>query len=137
MLRFFSFKKKKTTNKMSCKKGEIMRKGYTRKSYTKRDGTKIEKKYIKPVCIKDKGLKGKGEQLFKLRRGTLSKYGYSLSLKAESRRKALAKAIKGEGALPVYRKLNALYILQKNTNPINSRKFYYDRNWVTKYTVNK
>lgn len=105
-----------------CKKGEIRRKGYTRK-----DGVKV-----KSTCIKDRGLKGKGPKLFKLRKGTLSRHGYTLDKKAADRRKALDKAVKAEGHLAVIRKLNALSILQKNTNPVNSRKFKYDQQWVSR-----
>jgi len=119
----------------SCKKGEILRKGYTRKAYTRADGTRVKATKVKASCIKDKGMKGKGPKLFKLRKGTLSKHGYSLDLKAADRRKALDKAVKAEGHLPVIRKLNALYILQKNTNPVNSRKFKYDQQWVSRKYV--
>jgi hypothetical protein len=115
-----------------CKQGQIKRKGYTRKAYTRKDGIRVKAVYVKPSCIKDQGLKGKGKKLFTLRKGTLSKHGYNLSLKANDRRNALKKAIRAEGVLPVFRKLNALSILQKNTNPVNSRKFLYDRNWVKK-----
>jgi len=107
---------------MSCKKGQILRKGYTRK-----DGVKV-----KPVCIKDRGLKGKGPKLFSLKKGTLSKHGYNLSKKADVRRKALDKAVKEVGHVIVIRKLNALSILQKNINPVNSRKFKYDQQWVSR-----
>ena len=116
----------------TCKRGEIQRKGYTRKAYTRKDGTRVKAVYVQPSCIKDQGLQGKGKKLFTLRKGTLSRHGYNLSLKAEPRRKALKKAVKAEGTLTVFRKLNALSILQKNTNPVNSRKFKYDANWVKK-----
>jgi hypothetical protein len=117
---------------MSCKRGEILREGYKRKAYTRSDGTRVKATYVPPTCIKDKGKPGKGKKLFTLEKGTLSKFGYSLDKKAEVRRKALDKAVKEIGYLPVIRKLNAVAILQKNTNPVNSRKFRYDKDWVSK-----
>ena len=119
----------------SCKKGEILRKGYTRKAYTRSNGTRVKATKVGPSCIKDKGMKGKGEKLFTLKKGTLSQHGYTLDKKAADRRKTLDKAVKKEGHLPVIRKLNALSILQKNTNPVNSRKFKYDQQWVSRKYV--
>ena len=65
-----------------CKRGEILRKGYTRKAYTRADGTKVKEVRVKASCINDKGNKGKGPKLFTLRKGTLSQHGYSLDKKA-------------------------------------------------------
>ncbi len=65
-----------------------------------------------------------------LKKGELSKYGYKASYTAKVRRKALEKAIKSYGALSVYRKLNAVYVLNKNRSPSSSRSFLRDRNWV-------
>jgi len=65
-----------------------------------------------------------------LRKGSLSRHGYGTSKSASARHRALAKAVKAEGALAVFRKLNAVMVLNKNTNPSVSAKFKADRNWV-------
>jgi hypothetical protein len=65
-----------------------------------------------------------------IRRGTLSKYGYKSSKLAKVRRSSLKKAVKHEGYLPVFRKLIALSTLQKNRNPLLSKKFRSDARYV-------
>jgi hypothetical protein len=59
-------------------------------------------------------------------------YGYEdvLNVPASERRKALARALKHEDPLPVFRKLNALYIMNKNKHPTTAAVFEADRNWV-------
>jgi hypothetical protein len=66
----------------------------------------------------------------KLKKGELSKYNYSLKSTKLSRHRALNKAIKEYGALSVYRKLNALAVLSKNTSPPTSKTAKADRNWI-------
>jgi hypothetical protein len=65
-----------------------------------------------------------------LRKGTLTHFGYKSTSSAESRHRALHKAVKSEGALSIFRKLNAIATLNKNRNPSLSRKFISDRNYV-------
>lgn len=67
-----------------------------------------------------------------LRQGTLRQFGYSTSSSERSRHIALAKAVKSEGYLPIYRKLNAVYVLQRNTSPSKSKLFKRDRDWLKK-----
>ena len=65
-----------------------------------------------------------------LRKGELKKYGYSISLPSDERRIALANAIKEYPVLSVMRKLNALYVLQRNNYPQNAIKFKSDERWL-------
>lgn len=95
----------------SCKRGEIVREGYIRKSRKSRKRS-IQ---IAPGCIKGTGLsKKKGKQLFVLSKGTLTQYGYHTDLSEKDRHTALRRALKHIKPLSVYRKLNALYVLNKN-----------------------
>jgi len=90
----------------SCKRGEIVREGYIRKS-----GKSRKSRQVAPGCIKgDK----KGKQLFVLSKGTLSQYGYHTDLSEKDRHVALRRALTHIKPLSVYRKLNALYVLNKN-----------------------
>jgi hypothetical protein len=105
-----------------CPRGEIIR-----RAYIKRNGTRVAE-----GCIKDRGLKGKGRRLFTLRRGTLGKYGYRTKLETDKRRAALRRAVYGESYATVIRKLNAVAILQRNTNPKVYEKLRADMAWVQK-----
>lgn len=116
-----------------CKPGQIIRKGYTRKAYYRADGTYVSASKVKPVCITDQGNPGKGLALIgKMKKGELTQFGYHLSSNVTYRRKALTKAIKRYDALSVFRKINAISILQKNTNPSYSAKARADANWISK-----
>lgn len=110
-----------------CKKGLIVRIGYIKK-------TKNKKVIIKPSCIKKRGLpnKYKGKGIGFLNKGTLGKYGYYnvINLSLKQRRLALKKAIKDLSALTVWRKLNAISVYNRNTNPKVSNIFNIDKNWV-------
>ena len=66
-----------------------------------------------------------------LRKGLLIKYGYEnvTSLSVVQRHTALNKAIRAYGALSVSRKLNAVYVYNRKTNPSASRIFKADRDW--------
>ena len=113
-----------------CKKGEILRSKYTRKAYTTKSGKRVKKITVKASCIEDRGNPGKGNKLFTLKKGDLSKYGFSFKKTAKQRRQSLKKANKNIDKGTLIRKLNALSILQKNTNPIVSKKAKYDMKWV-------
>jgi hypothetical protein len=60
----------------------------------------------------------------------LRKYGYAIDLPAANRQKALSKAVKRYGALSVFRKLNALAVLNKNRNKANAKVYKQDRDFV-------
>ena len=122
-------------HKKSCKKGEIYREGYTRIS------KKTQKKTnVKGSCIKDRGLPGKWSDkhsdkgIGKLKKGELTKYGYENvnRLSTRKRRNILKKCVQEYGALSVFRKLNAVYVYNRNTNPVISDIFRKDRDWVKK-----
>lgn len=116
----------------ACPKGQILRKAYTRKSYTKKSGVKVVGGKVPATCIKDQGATGKGKRLFVLRKGTLSKHGYKTSYEAGARHEALRKAVKAETYAAVVRKLNAVSILQRRTNPKVYNILRGDMAWVQK-----
>jgi hypothetical protein len=70
----------------------------------------------------------------KLKKGLLAKYGYHdvMHMTQKARRAALRKALKAYGRDNLIDKLNAVVVLNKNTNPTLSRRFAMDRNWVEK-----
>ncbi len=114
---------------MSCKEDQILRKSY---SFTKKDGKVVN---VKSKCIKDKGLPGKGPALFTVKRGTLGQFGYSSKLSAKERYQALKKAVKKLGSGTIIKKLNAIAILNKRTNPKISEIFRKDLAWIQKNLV--
>ena len=87
----------------------------------------------------------------KLKKGELGKFGYSnvLSMSIKERHQSLTKAIKSYGALAVFRKINALYVLNKNKGLTKSEfnngdistlsiLFDKDKSWIKKsYKVGK
>ena len=135
-----------------CSKGMILRNGYTRKIKNK-----IIK--VNPGCITAQSASGlkrselnepllkkrrqlcltrnrkyktnhKCNVLFQLEKGTLSKFGYSMKNTQESRHKSLKKAIKHIKPLSIYRRLIALYVLNKNKYPENAKIFKNDAEWI-------
>lgn len=137
----------------ACPPGQIPRAAYVRKisstvarhGYTKRtkSGKRIrvypESKsiFVKSSCVEDTGKAGKGAQIIgPLRKGELSKYGYSYKLPEAQRRAALQSAVQEFGPLSTYRKLNAVAKLSALTNPNASSAFAADRNWIRKTYAN-
>jgi ribosomal protein L14 len=97
----------------------IVRQGYTRK-----DGV-----IVKPIYhIKGFNIIGP------LKKGSLTKYGYSSNSSLQERKLALSKAIKAYGSTTVIRKLNAVCVLNKNTNPRVSRIFCADKKRIMNQT---
>ena len=117
---------------MSCPKGKIEREGYTA---TRKNTGKQYK--VPSTCIKNLGAKGKGLPggggIGKLKPGLLSSQGY-FDVKEKSdlaRHRALMKVIRsGEPPLGLYRRLNALYVYTKRTDPKASKIYKKDRDWV-------
>ena len=108
---------------VACKRGQIRRKYYT----TKR-GTKVSSR-----CIRDLGKRGKGPKLIPaLNKGKLRAYGYSTSVGPTARRTALKRAMSAYGRNSVLRKLNAVKVLTRNTNPRSSAVFGRDLAWIQK-----
>lgn len=120
----------------NCPFGTINRTGYTRKSYTRKDGTRVKGTRVSSGCIRDIGKPGKGKRLFTLKKGMLTKYGYSTSDIQEKRRGALIKAMKDNTTGYIWKRLNAIEILNRNTNPDTASKIKSDMDWMrAKYGV--
>jgi hypothetical protein len=64
------------------------------------------------------------------KRDTLSKHGYAARISERKRRKALRGAVKEHGHLYVIRKLNVLYIYNKNRHPDLAEIFRGDMKFV-------
>jgi hypothetical protein len=140
-----------------CPPGYILRAPYRRgfKSMTKKSGYNVHKgnrtirvypkarsTIVKATCIKDRGLSGKGPRSGKgigsLKKGELSRYGYSAHGSTEERHKAIEKAIKVYGALSVFHKLDAIAKYTQRTAPEAHRIFKADRHWVqSHYSLRK
>jgi len=65
-----------------------------------------------------------------MRRGTLTNFGYNSRDTATLRHSSVQKAVRAHSALEVFRKLNAISILNRNTNPTLAKHMLADRNWV-------
>ncbi len=65
-----------------------------------------------------------------LQKGELRQFGYSIKLPPDERRIALQRAVHKYPVVSVMRKLNALYVLQKNMYPQNALKFKADEKWL-------
>ena len=100
------------------RKGKIIhRKGYT---YKKRD----------------LGKPGKGPKVIPIKKGKLSKFGYSTKKSDRARHRALKKAIEEYGTLATYRMLKTQVILRKRIQPKVREIFEEDAEWVkSKYKV--
>jgi len=120
-----------------CPPGKIRRSAYTRKAYRRSDGTRVKESRVPASCIPDLGKPGKGKRLFTLKKGMLSKYGYTLSETQDTRRSALVKAMKdGMSTGYLWKRLNAIQILNRNTHPKTAEKIESDMDWLrSKYGV--
>lgn len=122
----------------SCPSGTIRRKGYTRKTYKKRSGTVVKGGRVPSSCIRDVGKPGKGKRLFTLKKGGLRQYGYSTKDVQEKRHEALVRAMeKGKMSTGLlWKRLNAIEVLNRNTNPKTAEKIKSDMDWLrAKYGV--
>lgn len=101
--------------KKSCNKGEIKKVGYT----TKR-GVKVP-----PTCIKDRGAPGKGPKVIPtLKEGAMM--GYSTNETQKVRRRILNSLVKKESYSTVIKRLNAIRVLMRRTEPERSKKIEKD-----------
>lgn len=110
-----------------CPPGQIQR-----VAYQKQSGTRVP-----AACITDRGLPGKtpaSQRIPVSREDDLGRFGYQgiRKMAAPQRHEALVKAAEAYGALAVYRKLNALMVLNRNTVPTVSDIFRRDRDWLGK-----
>lgn len=134
----------KSLARKACPPGMVERKAYKRKysnsirkkGFTvKRSGTtyrvypKEQSATVGAACVKDTGAAGP-KSIGPLRKGELTKYGYSWRETTEKRHAALNKAIKAYGPLGVFRKLDAVYKLSEHKIPRVAEVFKGDRNWV-------
>jgi hypothetical protein len=114
-----------------CSRGYIRRSPYVRRSYVRKSGSPVRRSIVPSGCIRDLGKKGKGSPLIPpLKAGELKHYGYSTLLPQEERRASLKRASRDLTPLSVFRKLNAVATLTRNTNPTKYKKFIADRDWV-------
>jgi hypothetical protein len=119
---------RKSYSRKACPKGSISRRGYIymRKSTGKR--TKV-----KSSCVKSKGRRSRGLRtnrvLPKLKKGSLTKYGYHLSETASVRHAALKKAYKAYGYSTLIKKLNAVRVYNKSRPSVFS-KYTIDMEYV-------
>jgi len=65
-----------------------------------------------------------------LRRAELSKHGYEMSDRAATRHQTLGKAVREDGGLTVFRRLNLLMVWNKNDDPDLADIAQRDRDWV-------
>lgn len=64
--------------------------------------------------------------------GSLTKFGYAANKAAATRRAALLKAAKANGFSEVVRRLNVLYVWNKNKHPALAAKYKQDMHWLQK-----
>lgn len=80
---------------------------------------------------------------YKPKKGTLSKYGYHAANTLTLRRQALKRAIKAynkkgkNGKNIAIRKLNLIYVYNRNRYPSTAKKFKQDMKWVQKNIKSK
>jgi hypothetical protein len=151
MLRKQETARKRTSGKVECPKGYILRAPYirsssNRKSYTRKSGSKVKQSNVKGAivpakCIKSRGhdervglYDSQGKRVYViLEKGSLGKHGYHnvASLPSSERQHALDKAIEELGGnwLSVFRKINYLAVLNKY-NPVMHKIYILDRDYI-------
>lgn len=127
---------RRTTKVPRCGPKQVIREGYIRRKYSRRNGVVVNAVKVLPSCIAATGLSRKrgrkGKQLFVLQKGELTKFGYHADLSNNKRHLALHYAVQHLRPLSVFRKLNALYVLNKNREPKDAAIYKADANWVKK-----
>ena len=109
---------RRSYSKKKCPGGSISRVSYSYKKNSK----KIK---ARSSCLKSRGLRSR-RVLPLLKKGSLTKFGYTIHESAEKRRSSLRKALKAYGYSTLIKKLNAVKILTKNTSPTNSKIYGID-----------
>jgi len=89
-------------------------------------------KVFKPISASDWQVEHQEFGIGPLKKGELSRFGYSSANPDNSRDKSLDKAVNEYGSTSVFRKLNALYVYNKNRSPKMSTLFKKDRDYVKK-----
>jgi len=114
---------------ITCKRGSHPRKSYTRKAYMRKTGTHVATSNVQSKsCVR--GYKGPSNLIGPLNKGNLTKYGYATSKSARSRHIAINAAVKHDGALSTYHRLNALSVYTRRRAPSTSEAALADRNYV-------
>jgi len=72
----------------------------------------------------------KTRRLFVLKKGLLTKHGYHADLAEPERHQALQSALKEFSPVSLYRKLNAVYVLNKNRDKKRAQIFRSYANWL-------
>jgi len=143
---------KKLGLKKTCPPGQVLRAPFTRKytnnirkeGFNVKRGNKTVRVYptsktvlVEATCIDNKTSSGKSI-IGPLKKGELTKYGYSAHAKREARHRALKKAVIVYGALSVFHKLDAIVKLTVRTAPEAHKIFKADIDWLRKnYTLRK
>ena len=76
--------------------------------------------------------KNRKNRIGPLKKGLLTKLGYSVKAKTSTRRRAVDRAVRKYGKLSALRKLNAVAVYTKRTSPLKSKKFKSDVKYVQK-----
>lgn len=126
----------------SCPPGKVLREGYYRqptyrKAYKRSSGSEVEATevrgaWVPPTCVPSIN-EQKKKRLFTLEKNVLHKYGYYdiKNLSSRERHRALNKALKdGFEPLPLLRRVNALFVLNKNRDPLLASKFKEDVDYI-------
>lgn len=119
----------------------MRRRGYWRGPYTyRRRGKliKVKRHYVPPTTftIRDRGAPGRGRRVIEIEEpGELRKHGYGVWKSAQARRRALARAVREDGAETVWRRLHAQVVYRKNARKGSREyramlRFRGDREWV-------
>ena len=112
----------------ACPRGMIRRRAYTKKN----------KSRVKSACIKDRGAKGRWQTVNRskgigpLKSGELRAVGYYALDPAPLRHTAVDKAVKKYGRNSTIRKLNAIAVYTRRTNPSRSKTYKTDMSYVQK-----
>ena len=122
-----------------CPPGKISRNSYTR-HVTRENGLRKTIR-VKSSCVKNMGKVGKlapgSPTIGPLKKGELSRFGYSYKNPESARHSSIRYAIKELGALNLYRKLDAVAKLTVLTSPKASQTFAADRDWIRAHYVLK
>lgn len=117
-----------------CKKGEILKEGYKRQSRTTSNSS-----WVAPTCVKSKTGRPHGKQLFRLAKGDLKQFGYEnvKNMTVKERHSALSRAINSDPlhVLSIYRKINALHVVNIHQDPELSQIFKSDADWIKSTNV--
>ena len=107
-----------------CGPGQTRRQPYVRQ-------TKGGLVRVPSACITKQGV-GSDVRIGPIRHGDLTAFGYSdvANLSKGEREAALRKAVAAHTSLSIWKKLNVLFIFNKNKSPVLSDLFREDRDWI-------